>query len=96
MSRASVVVSLPDAKPALGVSASIPRMGERGFLLESSLAVKKRHEFDGEHYWEINKLGFDLKKIVGDFELCATLVRTFRVINHPYYRFLVFDKLRNL
>jgi hypothetical protein len=52
------------------------------------------HRFDGEHYWEVGKAGYSVKRVLDDFKLCAAvqLVRSYRVDENPYHRFFVFGK----
>jgi len=53
------------------------------------------HNFDGEHYWEIGKFGYPLKKIVEDIQRAGFEVKkTYRVLEFPYHRFFVLRKLK--
>ncbi len=94
-----VVISLPDASPRYNIAIQIPKLGSLSFCYLIPRLWGRKHVFDGEHYWEINKEGYSLKKIIKAFEeLCTSgemefrLVKTFRVNENSYHRFFVFEK----
>lgn len=91
VARKAVVVSLPDVERVWRYAVHIPRIGLREFLLPRPASSPKVHEFDGEHYWEINKKEHPLEKVVADFSALCRLVKTYRVFEDPYYRFFVFQ-----
>jgi predicted SAM-dependent methyltransferase len=89
----NVVISLPDAKAVWPYIVHIPKFGRKVFHFPRPRIKKPVHQFDGEHYWEINKQGYPLQKIMADFKTSnARLLRTFRVEEHPYHRFFIFGK----
>lgn len=92
VARLAVIISLPDARPAWPYSLHIPLRGDLHFFVPRPTTGPKEHVFNGEHYWEINKKGYSLKKVSAD--LCAAgnvkLQKTYRVKQNPYHRFLVF------
>ena len=49
------------------------------------------HKFDGEHYWELNKVSYSLEKVLRDFSEHAALINTYRVPENPYHRFFIFE-----
>jgi len=86
-----IVISLPDSQIAWRYRFQIPKLGAYDFLVPRPVLRRRPAVFDGQHYWEINKRGYELKKVVRDLEEVATLVRTFRVPELPYHRFLAFE-----
>jgi hypothetical protein len=54
--------------------------------------LAQKHEFDGAHYWEINKREYPLSRIVSDFTKSIRLTRTYRVPENTYHRFFVCEK----
>ncbi|MBE0449137.1 MAG: methyltransferase domain-containing protein [Actinobacteria bacterium] len=90
----AVVISLPDAATRWPVSIYIPKIGAVKFLIPRPHLRARKHEFDGEHYWEINKAGYSLERITSEFLSSAQvrLANTFRVHENPYHRFFVFEK----
>lgn len=89
-----VVISLPDARPLWSYSLHIPKFGQWKFFIPRPWAGPKTSEFNGQHYWEINKKEFPLDRVLGDLTRAGSmrLVRNFRVHEMPYHRFLVFER----
>jgi hypothetical protein len=98
VSNGLVVISLPDAQRASRFAMRIPKLGERSFIIPVFGWPPRRHEFDGQHYWEINKKGYSLRRVVSDLsERCrGRLIRNYRVPMNHYHRFLVFETGRDL
>lgn len=94
VSSKSVIISLPDARKLFPFLIYVPKIGEIHCYLPRPRLRKPIHTFDGEHYWEINKRGFDLKSVIGRFNLISgiTLERTFIVPENTYHRFFVFRR----
>ena len=85
-----VIISLPDAYPLWRYMAHLPKLGTVSTSLPRPWWQLRPHVFDGEHYWEINKRGYPLQKIVSDIEAAGLSVeRTFRVFENSYHRFFV-------
>lgn len=92
VARKGVVISLPDAGRTIKVAFPIHR--NKVILLNDLLSRKKIHVFKGEHYWEINKRGYELKKILGVIENVGAgfgyrLSRHYRVVENPHHHFFV-------
>lgn len=62
VSRRHIVISLPDAKAVWRYTAHIPKLGVFDWLVPRPFAQTQAHTFDGEHYWEINKKGYGLRR----------------------------------
>lgn len=90
----AVIISLPDARVMWRVAAQLPRLGLRQFLIPKPFSKGRKHEFDGEHYWEINKAGYDLEKVERDLSAIWPLERSYSVPENPYHRFMIFNKER--
>lgn len=92
VARRGVVISLPDAATRWPYSFHIPKFGTLKLLIPRPRLRVPRHQFDGEHYWEINKAGYLLSRVQQDFERVAgvRVSKTFRVHENPYHRFFVF------
>jgi hypothetical protein len=90
-----IILSLPDSMPAAFYSLHVPRSGQVSFLMPRPWLGGKDHVFDGEHYWELNKLGHSLEKVKADLKAAGdvALERTYQVKEFSYHRFLVFRKL---
>ena len=94
----AVLISLPDASIRWPMTIYVPRFGEVKFSIPRPRFRMPVHEFDGEHYWEINKASYSLKRVTTDFVDAGSvrLTKTFRVHEFPYHRFFVFEKWTQL
>lgn len=89
-----VIVSLPDVKPVWKYMIYIPKVGQLAFHFPRPFAKAMDHIFVGEHYWEINKVGYPLARIISDTQRHdLKLIKTFRVFENPYHRFFIFNKI---
>ena len=75
VANSHVIISLPDAKKLWTYSFHVPKFGQKIIKIPKPRFRLQQHLFDGKHYWEINKKGFSLKKIIDDFSLYAKMVR---------------------
>ena len=91
VSGGHVVISLPDAQAVWRYRIHIPRFGIHDFLIPRPKLSLPVHSFDGEHYWELNKRGYSLKRVISDFSKFSCLVETYRVIENPSHRFFIFE-----
>jgi SAM-dependent methyltransferase len=91
VSRGHVVISLPDARPVWRYHFYIPKLGVFDWLIHRPFHRVKRHQFDGEHHWEINKRNYLLSRVLADFGAICHLNKTYRVLENPYHRFLIFN-----
>jgi ubiquinone/menaquinone biosynthesis C-methylase UbiE len=87
----AVIISLPDAKFMMQIH--VPKIIEKR-LIKIPFVKLKRHVFDGEHYWELNKIGYELDKIlrkiknIGDI-YNFVLEKEYHVFENPYHHFFV-------
>ena len=88
---AFAVVSLPDATRNYRIGVSIPKVR---LTITKDVQWKIREQsFDGEHYWEIDKRGFLLPRILPHIrEAGFTCLRHYRIWEWPYHRFFVLEK----
>lgn len=92
VSRRYVIISLPDAKRVWRLLFHIPILGLRTLHIPKIRFKKKKNEFKGEHYWEINKQGYPLKRIIKDLCGECMLIKTYTVFENPYHRFFILEK----
>jgi SAM-dependent methyltransferase len=98
VARRYVIISLPDAKKLWPFSFYIPKVGQKYFHVRKPFDFVKDHVFDGQHYWEVNKKGYEITKVISEFIDASSnieLVKTYRVNENPYHRFFVFEKLNS-
>lgn len=97
VTRKWVVLSLP--YPGLGFSVIInifpflPGMWFKraSFSLKIPLFFRE-HRFSGQHYWEIGKKGYPLRKIRGIISKRFYIVREFSPAGNPYHHFFTLRK----
>lgn len=93
VARKNIIISLPDAKAAWYYSVYIPKIGNKIFHINKPFTKLKKHIFDGEHHWEVNKERYELGLIIEKFKEKLTgfeLIKTYRVPENPYHRFFIF------
>jgi SAM-dependent methyltransferase len=95
IARKAVIISLPDAATRWPMSIYVPKFGTVNFSIPKPRLSPRIHQFDGEHYWEINKAGYSLEQVTRDLVDGGSvrLKRTFRVHEQLSHRFLLFEKL---
>jgi len=93
VAKDSIVISLPDAKNAWTFSVQDTSFRRINIQIPKPTLRPLPHDFDGEHYWEINKRGYPLGKIIGDLtKNNVDIVTTYRVDECLYHRFFVLKK----
>jgi SAM-dependent methyltransferase len=87
------VLSLPDSTRAYRLDIQIPKIGELKRLIPLPRLKAPKHRFDGEHYWEIGKTGYPLRKIMREMRSAGfEIKRTYRVFEHSFHRFFVLGR----
>lgn len=90
--KQGAAISLPDVG-SWSLVINIPFVRKLSFVFRLPRILKFKHKFDGEHYWEINKNGYDLEKIITIFEgVGFSLINTWSNPYHPYHRFFSLKK----
>lgn len=94
VARKAVVISLPDVKTSWASTITIPKLGTLRFVLSRPWFKPRPHQFDGEHYWEINKQGYTTAHVTSEIERVANgySLRTYRVHENLYHRFFILDR----
>lgn len=91
VSRGRVVISLPHFGPPIQFMLKVP------FLRPIKIAVKipyaQKHQFNGQHYWEIGKRGYAPSKIRAILEKYFTITKEFIPFESQYHHFFVLQKI---
>ena len=89
-----IIISLPDARIRWSYSIYLPLLGAVQFSLPKFWKRAEKHRFDGEHYWEIGKLGFTTTNVASSFcnDVSVSLMKDFRPHDNTYHHFFVFKK----
>lgn len=91
VARRTVIISLPEAKRSWSNRLYIPLLGDFHFFVRRPTYFPSEHRFDGEHYWEISKKGYPLRKIIRDLSEHANLTRQYIIPENTYHRLFVFS-----
>lgn len=87
------VLSLPDFTRVYRVDIQIPKIGDLKKLIPLPRLRPPKHQFDGEHYWEIGKAGYPLRKVMDEMRSTGFgIKKTYRIFEMPYHRFFVLVK----
>jgi ubiquinone/menaquinone biosynthesis C-methylase UbiE len=93
VARQNVIISLPDSGGYIKGLIRIPWIGELRIFLRLDWIYRKEHKFKGQHYWEINKAGFSVKRILQELESEGWSVTcNKRIFENPYHRFFCIEK----
>lgn len=89
-----VVLSLPDVTTVYRINIELPRIKPIKKLIVHPFHRPAQHVFDGEHCWEIGKIGYPLKRIELDIRQSnLNIIKTYRVFEFYYHRFFLLEKL---
>lgn len=95
VARKGVIISLPNAKRVFHLH--IPKILMHK-LIEVPFSKIEEHQFNGEHYWEINKKGYEIRNICRKITEVSRmhnyeLMNNYRVWGMPYHHFFILKKL---
>lgn len=90
VSKKTVLISLPHFGPPIKFLLKLP------FVPEIKCACKipfpKRHQFNGQHYWEIGKRGYPLARIREILSRYGTITSEFVPFENQYHHFFILQK----
>jgi len=87
-----VIISLPHWGRHFSLKTRLPFLKQIKFQFKLSLFPIK-HVFKGEHYWEIGKKGYGLKRIKKEIESSGLkIMNDYIVFDSPYHHFFVTKK----
>jgi len=93
VSKSYAILSLPDVSRVYRVYVQIPKVGVFKRLISLPRLKNLIHKFNGEHYWEIGKAGYPLKRIVDAIQKQhLQLEKTYRVYEMPHHRLFILQK----
>ena len=91
VTKIGAVISLPHFGPAIRFFLKIPFLPELRFIFKLPYPIK--HQFKGEHYWEIGKRGYPLRRIKNDIKKSGFTVKNdYIVFENPLHHFFVLKK----
>lgn len=93
VSLSNVILSLPDSTIVYKLLIQLPKYGLFKRHINIPRPLKQPHIFDGEHYWEIGKLGYSLNLVADDIiNIGFKITKSYRVFEMPYHRFFILKK----
>lgn len=91
VSKSHVIISLPYWGYTFGFRVRLPILGMK--TLKFKISGFKKHQFNGQHYWEIGKKGFPLKKIKQLIKQSGLEIKeSFWDLDDPYHYYFVLKK----
>lgn len=89
-SNKDIIISLPYFGPFIKFEFLLYPIIKINYL--KKIFFPKKLEFDGEHYWEIGRKNYSLKKITIDLENNFIVKKQFLVKENPYHYFFILEK----
>ncbi|HNV97055.1 MAG TPA: class I SAM-dependent methyltransferase [bacterium] len=85
------IISIPHWGRHFGFKLVLPFFHELKFQFKLAFLAKK-HFFNGEHYWELGKSGFSLKKVKQKISKYFYIKNDFIPFENPYHHFFILEK----
>jgi ubiquinone/menaquinone biosynthesis C-methylase UbiE len=94
VSQKFVILSLPDVTTSYRFNIELPRLRPIKKLVTHPFHRAIRHVYDSEHYWEIGKISYELKKIIKDLQSSGfEIIKTYQVFEFRHHRFFLLRKI---
>lgn len=90
VTRRYAIISLPYSGPIFSCDIKVPLL--KPIWLSVKIPANTTHRFDGQHYWEIGKKGYSLKKISGIINRYFSIIKMFNPHDDSYHIFFVLQK----
>lgn len=89
VAKKHVVISVPHFGPMISFSLKLPFVPHVQFAVK--IPYPRRHEFNGQHHWEIGKRGYPLSRIRSKLESRGAIAADFIPFGSPYHHFFVLE-----
>ncbi len=87
----NVVISLPHFGPPVQFMFKIPFLPAIRFAFKIPFYTK--HEFNGEHYWEIGKKDYSVSRVLACLEKYFVIKKHFVPFESQYHHFFILEKI---
>ncbi|MCD4705450.1 class I SAM-dependent methyltransferase [bacterium] len=92
VSKKDVIISLPHWGRHFSIDIRIPYFKRFSWQYKCNFFPIK-HKFNGQHYWEIGKKGYSIKRIREEFSKAGfKIIKDYIVFKSPYHHFFVLRK----
>jgi len=92
VSKGFVILSLPHWGRHFSIEIRMPFFKKKRLQCKLNF-FPVNHKFDGEHYWEIEKKGYSLKKIKKEIESVGLkILKDYICFESPYHHFFILKK----
>jgi ubiquinone/menaquinone biosynthesis C-methylase UbiE len=92
VAKNQVIISLPHFGPPVKFSFKLPLIKE--IKIAAKLPLPLKQVFNGQHYWEIGKKYYSLKKIKNIISKYFLLKKHYVPFENQYHHFFILEKLR--
>lgn len=86
-----VFISLPHNQPSFDFECKLP--GIKRFKFAYKFPFLAKHEFNGQHYWEVGKKGYGAKKITAIFKKHFRVLSEYVPHENQYHHFYILEKV---
>lgn len=90
VSKKDVLISLPHFGPPIKFLLKLPFLPELKFAFK--VLYPRKHEFDGQHYWEIGKRDYPISCIRASLTKHFTIRNEYVPFGNQYHHFFVLNK----
>jgi len=90
VSKKHVLISLPHFGPSIEFQLKLPFV--KRIRLACKIPFAKKHVFGGQHYWEIGKNGYSVRKIRSLIQSHFTITNEYVPFENQYHRFFILEK----
>jgi SAM-dependent methyltransferase len=90
VSKKNAIISLPHFGPPLKLNFKLPFLPEIRFAWK--IPYPRKHEFNGQHYWEIGKKGYSPNTVRKALEKYFAIKKEFIPYENQYHHFFVLEK----